>query len=342
MAIARIAGCLNLMVMAAVLGGCAGADESLGTRDPFEGETFADWIVAATGGTVSTADNWTVIQIPAGALPRDAEVSITVAPPVAGSVTSTYECYAEGLDLLKPVRVIMAYDGDVGAGRKAALATLESGRWVPDTESSLADGAVLGEVGVLGTHGIILVPVPEVPVPECDVAVDEFVACGGDLTGSWRIVRTCPYPESVPLVPGGHCPEMVGTRTEYREGVLQIDASTVWDIIESSGVRIEARHPESCLEEGMSCEDQNQIGVFNVSCKKDGGDCLCEGGRSSANASPGPMDYEINGNELVLMMADGTEVVRYPYRVEGDLLYLKAPADGLVEGIEFQYRILVR
>lgn len=86
------------------------------------------------GGKVTTTDGLVTVDVPAGALPTDTNITITEIPaPIADSVGKTFEIGPTGTQFAVPVTLSFQYGGFDLAGNAPSeleVATIANGAWV--------------------------------------------------------------------------------------------------------------------------------------------------------------------------------------------------------------------
>ena len=134
-------------------GACGGDSE--GGTDAAGGGTAGppstEVVTAADGGTVETEGGKAKVEIPAGALAEDTEISIEPAgtsgqPEADHLVSNVFELGPDGTTFSSPVTITLAVTGEVPSGSTPVLATLKDGAWEAVFGSTYADKAVHGEV----------------------------------------------------------------------------------------------------------------------------------------------------------------------------------------------------
>ncbi len=299
-------------------GGGSGA-----TPDPDEGKVAKATIVAADGGEVKTESGNATVNLPAGALTEDTEISIEVAPAEADTAASVYDFKPDGQQFEKPVTISLAFDGEAGENKKAVLGTYdeEAKKWVEVPNSALAGGVVSGDVNHFSKYSIIIVDDQVVLVSECADLLTNFQACGGDPTGDWDFTDLCFPPEMLGSNPFAEsCPE------------AKVDFEVTWNANISfkgdgttemlfSGTSMESTYdiPLSCLTAPMDCATLGE--QIESPCEETGGNCVCNAKTDNVNENPEPElgGWSVNGDKLTLVDDDG-ESTDNPFCVEGDTM----------------------
>jgi hypothetical protein len=117
--------------------------------------------VGASGGKVATSDGTLTVNVPAGALPGDTQITITeIQAPISGSIGKTYDIGPSGTQFAVPVTLSFAY-GDfdlMGADPSSlAAATITGGAWVDldgnaiDTSAKTVSGTTM-HLSPYGVH----------------------------------------------------------------------------------------------------------------------------------------------------------------------------------------------
>ena len=195
---------LGLALIAVAMIGCGsnGDDNGGGSSSdsPNLGESTEKMVTAAEGGEVALANAGVTLAIPAGALAEDTMISAEVisksglkdADSVVGNVV---EFGPDGLKFEKPAMLELAVgDAKIPSDAEVSLAWYddENGKWVDLEGSKLEDGKVSAETTHFTVFAIrIVVNENGQVVQEGGECTDAFTACGGDLEGTWNIVKGC-------------------------------------------------------------------------------------------------------------------------------------------------------
>jgi hypothetical protein len=169
------------------------------------------------------------------------------------------------------------------------------------------------------------------------VACVPFAACGGDLTGTWRLVTTCPtaagmmaVEDQLKVCPAGSASldreAYSGTTTFDTQGAVKVDV--LIDIGASISV------PSSCLSAGNTCTSIQQRllgenGVTKAACQMTNADCSC----SFAAQIPDKKEesYVASGSTITdTNPVDGTTETSQ-YCVDGNTLRVKSDKDGEID-----------
>jgi hypothetical protein len=148
----RLGWAALVLVVAAA---CSSSSSSTNT-----GTSSGQGTVGASGGQVSTSDGALTVNVPAGALPGDTQITITeIQSPIAGAIGKTYEIGPTGTQFAKPVTLSFAYGGfDLMGTDPSALevATIANGDWVALTSDSVDTNAKVasGQTSHLSPYGV--------------------------------------------------------------------------------------------------------------------------------------------------------------------------------------------
>ena len=176
----------------------------------------------------------------------------------------------------------------------------------------------------------------------CSDAVDNFVACGGDLTGTWKFKAVCPD-EAMKTEPVDSCPDMQGDIN------IDVDGTVTWDgtnmvFHDLSYYRwMIGSAPASCLPSDETCEQQSEFSEFDVACATEGAICVCSGGIDSFQQDPISVPYRIEGTDLVILGSFGLMSVEsvesiIPYCIGENDAVLKHVARVFGASKPFTYR----
>jgi hypothetical protein len=153
-------GALAILVGAApVLGGCSSDDDDTTPTvqsDPSQGQSFNGSVTAASGGNVATPGDTARLEVPAGAVAADVEITVEVKAPSGGSVTSVYDYGPDGTTFSVPVTLSIAYSETPPAGREPTLAMSTAGHFEALEGSTFASGRVSAPVSHFTDFTVIL------------------------------------------------------------------------------------------------------------------------------------------------------------------------------------------
>lgn len=150
-----------------------------------------------------------------------------------------------------------------------------------------------------------------------------FTACGGDVTGSWKLGRDC-VGSSVDPFAGGTCSQATFQASQSESGTVTFQAGVYSTSNLDTTVVEDITVPSSCLM-GATCamvesnfnNQSNDAGMTTVgTCADTSGGCACH---ATVTDSTGPVNgtYSVSGTTLTL---DGTAA---PYCVQGNTLLIQ-------------------
>jgi len=316
--------------------GSGGGGGGGGTVDPDEGKVFTEAISAAEGGVVSTDSGSASVDIPAGALPEDVEITIAVESSDGETVASIYDFGPDGTVFNEPVTIGIAYDGNRGKDMKAVLAWKDGDTWVEIPGSGVEGGDVVGSIDHFTKFSIIIVDDQVILTSECSDVPAEFAPCGGDVVGTWEIEDLCfedtvigqnPFEES--------CPEAIAEFEVIWTGSVTIDGTTITNNLESMSMTMDATLPMTCLQEGQ-CEE-----MLEDDCSVQGDNCVCHSEDVSTQFEQSVQTYTIDGNNLVITDEDG-ETESSPYCRQGSSLVVKLTDMDDEGGPQVWYMVLTK
>ena len=251
------------------------------------GETASQTITAADGGTLELPSGAAKLTVPADALDEDLELSVTsiatTGLPDADNLGSLgFEFGPDGTTFSTPVTIELAFEGTVPDDHKAVLAVLEDGAWT-EVEGSALDGKkVVGETDHFSTYIILFVgDTASLITTEC--ADFEFTACGGDMTGTWKVKDICIEMGLFdnPFADTPECQDSVYAATFDWDGIWEINSDgtlSVSNFSYTSGVDIVVT--SACLDAyfpgvapAESCEG---IADDELTCAFADDTCTCE------------------------------------------------------------------
>lgn len=337
---------LVLGAMVFAMARCGGDDggSTGATPDPDEGkDPVKQTITAAEGGTIATASGKASIEIPAGALADDTEISIEVLAKDAATETNVYEFGPDGQQFQKAVTIALAYDGEPGTEKKAVLAyfDVDSGKWKEVPNSGLVAGKVAGDVNHFTKFSIIIVDDKLVAVSDCADIVAGWQPCGGDPVGTWSLKDICFENVVVGEVPG--ISEICAD--------ARVDAEYTWDgeiDIKSDGTAVMDMRSMSAKNTFViptSCLSHPQINLADcaalaamlsdddetVTCTEKSDACECPMEEKTEQMSDGPQTgtWSVDGNNFTFNETGSDEPAEAtPYCIEGGLLSVKVNMDG--------------
>jgi hypothetical protein len=169
------------------------------------------------------------------------------------------------------------------------------------------------------------------------VACEPFAACGGDLTGTWRLVNTCPtaaakmaVEDQLKFCPAGSASldryDFSGTATFDTQGAVKYDV--LIDIAVSTSL------PSSCLGAGQTCTAvqqtlMGQSGVTSAICQTTNAGCSCT---YAAKAPDKKEDgYVASGTVITETNPIDGSVETSQYCVDGSTLRVKSDKDGEID-----------
>jgi len=332
-------------------GGGAGQSTggSAGESTAAEPEPVSETIDAADGGTVETESGSASIEIPAGALSEDTEITLeeldrSEQPDADDLGSNAFEFGPDGTQFEEPVTITIRLDADVPEGQTAVLAVLEDGSWSPIEGSSVSGSEVTAEVTHFSTFAILFVDDEMVVVSlseNCeDFSVAELEGCaGGDVVGAWTILDAC---GSTAI---GDNPYQDVPECEQAEYTIEVDYDATLEFMNdgtyltevagiSGGYHLELS--SACLTAYYMADDPAATcSELDDGCAFADDTCTCDmpfdDPTTGAGTSTGT--YSTDGNTIV-MTDDGDEPSDEPafFCVEGDRLSIGAEADGVTTG----------
>jgi hypothetical protein len=299
-----------------------------------EPSTAAEEVTAAEGGEVAL-DDGAGVNIPAGALSDDTEISIESSEPSADlpefdSVQGlAYEFGPDGTTFDVPVELTLPLVGTPGADEEAVVSWLntDTNQW-EDLETTSARGTVTAET----THFTLFV-VRFKGVAADAVTCDFDDTCdGGNLVGEWTIQGACidfanPFEDFCADATFEADTEFVGSITFNDDGTYSSSIST--------GGNLHLVLPASCLTQlsGGQTVSCTELGLFDSD--EDGGGGTCTGDSTTGCDCTGPIESETNtdsgtyttdGNSVTTVDQD-QDTDTSTYCVTGDSLKVRSIED---------------
>ncbi|MEI9953584.1 MAG: hypothetical protein WDO74_32530 [Pseudomonadota bacterium] len=139
-------------------------------------------------------------------------------------------------------------------------------------------------------------------------------ACGGDLRGTWNIVRGC-YANGVTL--GGFCDGASLSVSNIREtGKLTFNGDGTFSTLVTTSDDLARSTPESCLKELVpTCA---AVTSTPGACATSGDMCVCKASETSTYEQSGT--YAVSGSQVTMMAAVGTKI--WDFCAQGPALHL--------------------
>lgn len=280
-------------------------------------------ISAATGGTVTDGAGTVSLEIPAGALAADTDISLAVAGKTDQTVSSVYDFGPNGLTFLKPVT--LKIKGTKPDGKDVAIAYEDNGTWKPLTDTSVGtDGFVKATTTHFTKYAIVIVNgdlVVQAP-KTCEDAQAQFSACGGDPKGTWKFGEFCVPSGVLAADPfDGKCPEATMTFEITSTRLVTIDATTIKTSAGTETVASELTIPNTCLTANSATCEQVANGNEGATCAGNATACVCNGSEVTEKTES-TATYTTSGNTISITDSDG-KVSTGEYCVKGSLLYFK-------------------
>jgi len=138
-------------------------------------------------------------------------------------------------------------------------------------------------------------------------------ACGGDLHGTWNIVRGC-YGKAV--IDGGLCDAAtVSVSNIHETGTLSFNGDGTFVTTVTTADDVARNTPESCLAGFVpNCASLTSTG----SCATSGDMCVCKSSETSPYSQSGT--YAVSGSQVTMMATVGTKI--WDFCAQGSALHL--------------------
>jgi hypothetical protein len=285
-------------------------------------------VTAAAGGTVTDPGGKLALNIPAGALAADTDITLAVKPAESGSAGEVYEFGPDGLQFTKPVALSIKSAGVTVPEGKSLAIGLFDGTTFKALEGSTSDGTnATASIMHFSRYSLVVVDGKIVinPPAGCEDLRTKFQPCGGDLTGTWTFTEFCidlPTPGS-----GPNCPDLKaeGDIDLVRDGTFDGAKLTL-----SAGTLTQKgtiHYPRSCLSNATCAQVQD--GLYKNkpggTCVDEGTDkCLCQNPPETSNIPAEEQTYTVSGNTITITKKDGTTSVS-DYCVSGDTVVSREP-----------------
>jgi hypothetical protein len=163
----RIAGSVVVSFLALACGdtsGSGGSGAGGGGTEPAATESIS----ADSGGTVSDAEHAVTLDVPAGALSEDTEISLFIEPKQEDTATEVFVFQPDGLTLAAPASVtIDIFTIPFPEGQTVAFVQRDGADWIV-LDSTFGSGTITASVTELGTFSTVYVNASS--TGECDDA----------------------------------------------------------------------------------------------------------------------------------------------------------------------------
>ena len=298
-------------------GGSAGS----GTTAP---QTYMQSIKASDGGMVMVPG--ATMQIPPGALSTDTTITVAVSDksgqPNADSIAAeVFDFGPNGTTFSQPVQLSIDFQGTVPSGKKAVIAFLQNGAWVPLDDSTVTGSSVVAHTTHFTPYTVVFTDSMQAS-GQCS----SFTACGGDLTGTWAIGVGCAniVPQDAPIP---NCPGSMISVTVTPTGTITFDATAgTYSLNAFDGaIAMSGTFPTSCAPNGDCTMTKGPSGAtYTMS----GSTCDMTA-MTTFNGGKGPKTesgtVSVTGSQFVTTPTGGSAGTPTPYCVMGTMLQVQIP-----------------
>lgn len=273
-------------------------------------------ISAKDGGKVEDPSGKATLTIPPGALAEDTDISLSVFSATNDTVTAIYDFGPDGLAFLEPATLEINVDAATIGDKSVAVALETDGQFVALSGSSYANGVASAKVEHFSKFTVVFID-GKAQRTSCDDAVENFVACGGDIEGTWIFEDVCFA--NVNDQPNASCPEFEMSIEHILDGVeWTFRSDGTWS--RSTGMQTTIRGytvPLSCAPGTTSCKD---VEKDSHTCE---GSTICTCTQQKTFEWEGDEGvYRVEGNGLVASKAG--EGDPDDYCIEGDRLFVRS------------------
>lgn len=307
-----LAACGSDSSTPAATGGSSNSGNAGNGNNSAEPDTASEEVTATEGGEVAL-DDGAAVNIPAGALTDDTEISIESSEPAANlpdfdSIQGlAYEFGPDGTTFDVPVELTLPLVGTPGADEEAVVSWLntETDQW-EDLDTTSARGTVTAET----THFTLFVV--RFKGVAADAVTCDFEACtGGEIVGNWNIAGACidfanPFEE--------FCADSTFEADTEFTGSINFKSDGTYTSNITTGGNLHIILPASCVTQlsGGQTAPCTELGIFDGG--DGGGGGTCTGDTATGCDCTGPIDGE-------------TKEETGTYTVDGTTLSLQAPDD---------------
>ncbi|MCC6747101.1 MAG: hypothetical protein IT371_05535 [Deltaproteobacteria bacterium] len=276
-------------------------------------------VTSSTGGKVATKDGKTTLDIPAGALPADTDITVTPKAQGTDTATAIYDFGPDGLKFTKPVKLAIKYDGAAPpTGKKLVLAWKDAGKWTPVAGSSFAGGMVSGDIEHFTEYTAIITDEGVVVTSSCSDVAKNFKPCGGSPVGAWKFTDVC-FEQQVLPNPFPTCVGAKWSAVVNWNGTFTVtgDGKAVADLKESA-VNYSLEVPTSCMAE-KTCASLGTSMLKGATCVDVTGGCKCTGSSVTGQPKVENSTWTVDGTTLVMTTTgDQPKTTRTPFCVSGN------------------------
>jgi hypothetical protein len=281
-------------------GGTSGGGTSGGGTSGGGEQGVRKMISASAGGTVSDASGTVTLEIPAGALAQDTEITLAVLEPESGAQSKVYDFGPAGTQFLKPASLSIKFNGSVPTDKKAVVAWLDGSTWKPLNNVTAGDGAIKGDVEHFTKFAIVFVD-GKVVANACADVVKNFSACGGDPKGTWKYRDVC---MTVPMGSGSNpflqqCPDAKFEGEVTMDGTVTITETEVQESATKMTMVSVSRIPSSCYQflQASSCAEVRQR-LAGASSTEENGVCVVKSAPQTQQEAAETKTYTLEGNTI--------------------------------------------
>jgi hypothetical protein len=276
-------------------------------------------IKAADGGTVATTG--VSAMIPAGALADDTTITVAVSdkagmPNEADIAAKVFDFGPNGTTFLKPVELTLDFAGAAPEGKKAVVAFLKDGAWVPLEDSAVSGGKVVAHTTHFTSFTVVFVAGQgQTGGTQCPA----FTACGGDLTGTWSFSGACAEGIGDPFM--GSCAGATASVTVDITGTITFNGDKTYSLNNSTSLTFDVLAPTSCFGKCESNPEKNQVATPM-------GDKCHLVGSDPPNVSMEAGTYAVTGTTLTTTKTGDTAGDAVEYCVTGSTLTAKSALEN--------------
>jgi hypothetical protein len=332
--------CIRLLLLAGMVAmslGCGGDGDDSASA-PLDPEVSA-LVTASSGATVSTESDSASIDIPAGALADDLTITIVPLPKnsqpdKANLGSNAFEFGPDGTQFAKPVTLTLDLSANVPNGKKAQIAMLEGDSWQSIAGSVVADKKVSAPIEHFSTYVILFVG-DETKVTTAECSDLSFSACGGSLTGTWKVVDVCLNQtiDANPFASVPACQSSVFSANIDYQGTIDFGSNGSYRFnvtIGTSSVKME--FSDACLKAATGAAGSDictTIGQSMGSCTYASGVCKCEEVMDeTADTDTDTGTYQTSGSTLTITSAGDSESSAMRYCVQGSRATMEVTDDN--------------
>lgn len=290
-----------------------------GAEIPEVGSKKMAIVTAMAGGELVLKD--AKLSVPAGALDTDTELTMDVVdgkdkPSPGKMMGPAYDLGPDGTEFKVPVTLELPFPQSPMTKEKAEVVWFDEveKEWVPLPTAQVKDKSVVAEATHFTLFTVRFVEEEDGVSQTAGACADDFVACGGDLNGTWEFTGACAMldPDALANSPLGDCEGGSYSADIDITGQVTLQDGRATGT-QTSTTTTSIVQPSECLPIGVSCstlmaeeEGDNCVSNMTETVQDDIDDSYTvEGNTVTFSADAGPSEYCVEGDTLTVRTAEG-------------------------------------